>query len=250
LSKKKLKSQNKLKRLFKNLNLKKNDRIILHSNISGLYQYENKINGNICDLFIKFILDFIGKDGTLLVPTYNYMFTKGEAYFRNKTKSEVGMLGNYLLKKYYKFRTFDPIFSHIVFGKLQQDLLKCDYRESFGQKSVFSKIKDHKFKILCFCCSTNSMTFIHYIEKRLNVNYRFNKIFKGTIENKNTVIKYFVGKKKINYSLKEKKILSLLNNKEFKSNNFGKYQCYSVETDYLFRKLKKKINDNEKYLII
>ena len=207
---KKLKSTSKLISLFKRLNLKKNDNIIFHSNISGLYQYEKKININICKLFLKTILNYIGKEGTLLIPTYNYNFTKGKTYERNKTDCQVGLLGNILLKKFYKSRTYDPVFSHLVFGKLKKDLFNCDYKESFGDRSIFSKIIQKKFKIVCFCCSVNNITFIHYIEK---------------------------------------KILKLINNRQFRSTTFGKFNSYCVKSDFIFKKLKKIINKQNNYLI-
>ena len=246
---KKLKSTSKLISLFKRLNLKKNDNIIFHTNISGLYQYEKKININICKLFLKTILNYIGKEGTLLIPTYNYNFTKGKTYERNKTDCQVGLLGNILLKKFYKSRTYDPVFSHLVFGKLKKDLFNCDYKESFGDRSIFSKIIQKKFKIVCFCCSVNNITFIHYIEKKMNVEYRYNKYFFGNLEKKKIKYKYFVGKKKLDYSLKEKKILKLINNRQFRSTTFGKFNSYCVKSDFIFKKLKKIINKQNNYLI-
>ena len=61
------------------------------------------------------------------------------------------------------------------------------------------------------------MTFIHFIEKKMNVDYRFNKNFKSfvKINNKNIKVKYnyFLGKKNINYNLNEKKITQMLKTK-------------------------------------
>lgn len=249
MSKKKLKISNKLDFLFKKLDIKKGDNIIFHSNTAGIYQYKEKLNKKTCDLFLKFILNYIGPKGTLLIPTYNYRFTEREDYDRKKSKCQVGMFGNILLKKYFKSRTFAPIFNHLVFGKLKKDLFNCDYQEVFGDKSIFSKMYENNFKIICFCCPVNAMTFIHFIEKKMNVNYRFNKYFWGSIEKKKIKIKYYVGKKNINYSLKEKNILNIVNLKEFKEVSFGKFKSYSVNTHYLFKKLKEKIKKQNNYLI-
>ena len=248
--KKKLKSNIYLKSLFNSLNIKKNDNIVLHSNIAGLYQFEGKIQKKHYIFFLNFILNFIGKNGTLLVPTYNYDFTKGIPYNRKKTNSQVGAFGNALIKKYFKLRTFDPIFSHLVFGKLKKEIFSCKHDEAFGEKSVFAKLKKKNFKIICFCCSTNNITYLHYLEKKFNVKYRFNKIFKVIDKKKKLQIsKYYVGKKNYNYSLKEKNILNILNNKEFRQASFGRFKSYSVTVNYLFNKIKDRIHKKNNYLI-
>ena len=69
------------------------------------------------------------------------------------------------------------------------------------------------------------------------------------MKKKKTKIQYYVGKKKINYSLKEKNILKLINQRQFISKLFGRFISYSVDTEYLFGKLKSLIAKNEDYLI-
>ena len=247
--KKKLKSKEKLTNLFKQLNIKKNDNLIFHSNLAGLHQFERKLEKKTCNYFLKFILNYIGKNGTLLIPTYNYDFTKGKPYSRKNSTSQVGLFGNILLKKFYRFRTFDPIFSHLVFGKMKKEILSCKYDEVFGEKSVFNELQKKNFKIVSFCCSPQSITFLHYIEKKLNVHYRYNKVFEGVSEKKKMKIKYYVGKKNVDYSIKEKKILKLINKKQFREILFGRFKVYVVNANYLFNILKKIISSNKDYLI-
>ena len=240
-----------IKTLFKSLNIKRGDKLIIHTNISGLFQYMN--NSKSMSLFLNLILKKIGSTGTLVIPTYNYDFTKGKAYIKNKSPSHVGMFTNYLLKKYSKKRTNNPIFSHLIFGKLSKVLHLSDNFEMFGEKSIFANFLRFDFKIICFCCSPTFITLIHYFEKKLNVDYRFDKLFKGKIKihNKLTtkVIKYRVGKKKINYTLKESNLLKLLKKKKFLEKPFGRFLCYSVKASYLYNSIRKKIQKNSKFLI-
>jgi|TARA_B100001964_G_scaffold242634_1_gene318019 aminoglycoside 3-N-acetyltransferase len=249
LLKENFKSFEKLTLLFRQLNIKKGDNLMLHSNIAGIYQFEKKINNNYLDHFIKFILNHIGNEGTLLIPTYNYNFIQGEPYNRRKSECQVGLLGNFLLKKHYRSRTMAPVFNHLVFGKLKKKIFDCDVKEVFGSRSIFAIIKKKNFKIICFCCSPKEMTFIHYVERYLKVDYRSNKFFNGYLNKKKFCIKYFAGEKKIDYSLKEKKILKLKNNREFRECQYGRFKSYSVESNFLFRELKKKINKKKNYLI-
>ena len=52
-----------------------------------------------------------------------------------------------------------------------------------------------------------SNSILHYIEKKMNVKYRFNKIFNGKIKIKNKYkvikVKYYVGKRNVNYKFKD-----------------------------------------------
>jgi aminoglycoside 3-N-acetyltransferase len=251
LSKKKI-LKNKIEKLLKDLGISRNDNIIMHSNTAGIHQFFGKRNDKNLKFFFGVILNYIGETGTILIPTYNYDFTKGKPFHRRKTLSQVGELGNFLIKTYSKNRTSDPVFSHIVFGVEKNQILKCDTRESFGDKSVFNYILNKNFKIICFCCSPATMTFIHFIEKKFNVKYRYNKYFKSFININNKVnsfrYKYFVGKKSIDYILKEKKIYNLLN-KKLKTKNFGRFNCSQINTKLLFKLIKNKLMKNEYFLI-
>ena len=226
----------------------------MHSNLAGVLQFYNKSNKEASEKFILYLKKYLGKNGVLIIPTYNYEFTKDKIFNIEKSISEVGFFSNYLIKKNYKRRTLDPIFSHLIFGKIKNFNLKQINSEAFGNKSLFSYFKKNNFKIFCFCCSTNSITYIHYIETLLKVPYRYLKKFTGTFKNNNSKViltyKYNVGKKKYDYSLKEKKINKLINQKNFIKTYFGKFECYSVTCNYLYSSLKKKINSNKKFLII
>ena len=242
----------RLELLFNDLKIKKNDNILIHSNSAGLSQF-NYLKKNLYIKFLNFLLNKIGKKGTILIPTYNYDFTIKKVFDKKKTDSQVGSFGNFLLKRHFKNRSDEPIFNHLIFGKLKKKLMQSNTKEAFGQDSIFAKLEKFKFKILCFCCSPSNITFFHYIEKKFNVKYRYDKIFKGYILKNNNILnfslKYFVGKKKYNYNIKEHKVLKLLDNHEFIEKKFGKFLCYSVNCVYLIKVLKKKLKNNKNFLI-
>lgn len=242
----------KLNLLLKELNIKRNDNLIIHSNTAGIFQFNNRVEENLICLFLKSIKKKIGQKGTIIIPTYNYDFTKGKIYHSKKSLSKVGFLSNYLLKKNQNNRTNEPVFSHLIFGYLKKKLLKCNTSEAFGNKSIFSEMEKFKFKILCFCCSPNNITFLHYIEKKFNVKYRYNKYFSGFIQKKKKekfFYKYFVGNNKFDYSIKNKKIIKLIDNINFKEKKFGKFYCYYVNCSYLIKVLREKILHDKYYLI-
>ena len=82
MSERKLK--NKIEKLLRDLKILRNDNIIIHSNAAGIYQFQNKKNSKKLKLFIESIKNYIGRNGTILIPTYNYDFTKGKTFQLNK----------------------------------------------------------------------------------------------------------------------------------------------------------------------
>ena len=69
---------------FADGNIYKNDKLILHSNISNLYRnlLKEKFRFKVEDI-ADFIINYIGVKGTLIVPTFNFDFAK-EKYFQKK----------------------------------------------------------------------------------------------------------------------------------------------------------------------
>ena len=142
----------------------------------------------------------------------------------------------------------------MIFGKLNEYNIKRINAEAFGEDSIFSILKKKNFKIICFCCSTDRITFIHYVEYLLKVPYRYIKKFKGYVINLKTKkivnYKYNVGKKNFDYSFKEKNINKIIDKKIFIKKYFKKFKSYSVTCDYLYKKLSKSIKKENKFLII
>ena len=60
--------------------------------------------------------------------------------------------------------------------------------------------------------------------------------------------KYYVGKKRINYIVKNKKILKIFKKKPAKISRFGKFECYSIGSKALYNIVSRKIKNNEKIL--
>ena len=97
MSKKNIK--NKLNTLFKNLNIKKGDKLIVHSNIAGILQYYKTDKITIAKVFFSFLREYLGKNGIIIIPTYNYEFTKNKFFNTKNSNSEVGFFSDYFLNK-------------------------------------------------------------------------------------------------------------------------------------------------------
>jgi aminoglycoside 3-N-acetyltransferase len=245
--------KNKLDQLFKELKIRKNDNLIVHSNIAGFLQFNNLFKKRDLIFFFNYLRLKLGKKSTLVIPVYNYDYPKERYINIESANSHLGIFGNFILKKNISKRTPNPVFSHLVFGKLEKEFFTADHNNAFGKGTVFDLMYKYNFKILNFCCPPDTITFIHHIEQVLNVHYRFIKKFKGVIEFKkkkeNIIYNYCVGKKNINYKLKNDKILELLDKKKFIQKKFGRFYCYISFSKYLMQTIKKNIYQNRNFLI-
>ena len=239
--------------LLKNLKIQKGDNVLIHSNSAGILQYgKNKKN---LGIFFEVLIKKIGNSGTIIFPTYSYSSLKKKLIILSKCKSEVGLLSNFMLKNKKFSRTKNPVFSHIIYGYLKKELLKSNNSTAFkNENNFFQKLIDYKFKIVGFCCPLNTMTLLHYIEAQSTVPYRYDKKFKLKIkDNKNKITmtyNYFVGKKKINYAIKESKIKKLMiSEKKIKFSNLGKFECWSTYSNQVYDSVLKKLAKSKYYLI-
>lgn len=163
------------------LKIEKGDVILLTSDITDLF-LQCQENGEILD--VNILLDnfqeAIGEEGTLLIPTYNWGFCQGKAFDYKKTPSKTGAIGNAALRRKDFTRTKHPIYSFAVWGKDAVKLAEMDNIESFGPDSPFAYLEQVDAKNVFIGASLrNSFTYIHYIEQKLKVPYRFSKVFRS-----------------------------------------------------------------------
>lgn len=167
--------------IAKSLHIKKGDVIFLSSDIS-LLSYEalensSRFNG---DEFLNIIIEKIGEEGTLLLPTYNWSFCQGKPYDYNKTIGKTGYLGNIALKRNDFKRTKNPIYSFAVYGRDKDYLCNLDPVISFGRGSVFEYLHEKNAQNIIINVHFNDhYTICHYVEQVYGCSYRYNKYFKS-----------------------------------------------------------------------
>jgi aminoglycoside 3-N-acetyltransferase len=134
------------------------------------------------DLLIEAIETAIGQDGTLVMPTFTYGFTKGEPFDICNTPSAVGMATERFRTRLGVRRTSDPIFSFASRGPRTQELCALPVKECFGAESVFAALHRLNAHIVDLGCSmSRGGTFVHYVETAHGVDYRYKKVFSGIV---------------------------------------------------------------------
>ena len=169
--------------------LSKGDTFLLHANIRRLLlEFKNKkIEINI-DLIIDSFVNVVGDNGTILIPFFNFDFTKTNYFSIENTVSKMGILSERFRTKYSKYRTCHPVYSFGVYGKKKNYFSNIDNYSAYGESSPFGILKNLNGKIAILDLEDqNSMTFYHHIEEINNAHWRYFKKFKGVCENKNGI---------------------------------------------------------------
>jgi len=170
-------SEEDVSKLLDNLGVKKNDTVMIHSALYTLGYIQNGIDG-----FYKALRKKIGKDGTIIVPTFTYSFRRNQIFDVRKTKvpNEIGVFSEFLRNRKGIVRSIDPLFSMAAEGPKAEYLMRRESIHSFGENSIYKKIFKENTLILGFGInySTGFAAFMH-LEKLADVDYRYNLELKG-----------------------------------------------------------------------
>lgn len=157
------------------------DVVFSHSNIGYFGRPEGGLSSdNAFATVLGAIQDCIGPDGTLVVPTFTYSFSRGRPYDPDHTPSDCGLFTERLRLLPSAMRSDDPNVSVAALGPAASDLV-CDLAENaYGPDGFFDRFYRSGGVIANLNFDAGS-TFLHYVERCLEVPYRFDKTFRGVV---------------------------------------------------------------------
>jgi aminoglycoside 3-N-acetyltransferase len=166
------------------LKIPKYSTIIIHS---SLFKF-GIIQGGVSSIYnmLKRVFD---ETYTLLMPTYTFSYSESREWSCLYSKSETGVLSEYMRKAAPSNRSINPFHSVCLDGPNKEFLLNAYSDSSFGKNSVYEKL----YKLGAYNLSLGSefiggATFCHYAEEELQVPYRFYKYFPGNVADQNNNI--------------------------------------------------------------
>ena len=166
---------------FQVLGLQSGDTLLVHSS----YKSFGGVEGG-PQTVIDALLSVLGDEGTLIMPTFNFDFCKGQPWDVRTTPSHMGAITNMVRENPEARRVFHPIYSFAVLGKHADFLTRERYKSSYGANSLFAKLRQLDGKIMVIGLIYNdSMTFFHHIEEMEGVDYRYMKEFTGLVTDEN-----------------------------------------------------------------
>lgn len=158
--------------------------MFVHSGLRGAL----RVSGDSAAEKMSTVLEALGgavDDGTLILPTFTYSFCREEPFDVVESPSTVGVLTERFRRLPGVRRTTDPLFSTAVRGPLPAEwedrLYSIRDTDAFGEQSVFAYLRSVNAKLLFFGVGFGYATFVHHVEQRLGVPYRYAKDFHGVV---------------------------------------------------------------------
>jgi aminoglycoside 3-N-acetyltransferase len=155
------------------------DTLLLHSNTTRTLVRLNRL-GFQADIkvILDSFLDAIGPEGTLLLPLFNFGFCSGVPFDIRTTPSEMGVLTEAARIRAEAVRTGHPVYSFAVLGRRKDIFRGVDNFSGYGADSPFGILHKEGGRIATLDLpEQRALTFYHYIEESLSVDYRFHKRF-------------------------------------------------------------------------
>ena len=164
-----------------NVGLRPDDILFLSLRSYTLGKLHGAVNTDqFCRIFLNSILDVIGKNGTLVVPTYTQHIARfGMEYSHEDTAAITGIFPEFIRKHADSVRSFHPVFSLAAIGGRSRELMESVGASGFGAESPYDRL----FKTEGFCACLgfefsegHLLHGAHYIESTYGVPYFYNKL--------------------------------------------------------------------------
>lgn len=154
--------------------------LYIHSGLSFGTPNPELHKNEILQIILETILEL--KVPTICVPTFTFSFCNKMDFDLYHSKSKMGALNEYIRKLPSSIRSIDPLMSIALLGE-DKDLAEGIGHESIGKDSTFYKLhfRDSVRFLFLGARLGDCFTYMHFMEKLLNVNYRYDREFKGQI---------------------------------------------------------------------
>ena len=238
-----------IQNILKQLGVASGDILMLHSSTYSLGQIEGGMGG-----LLNAIIDYLGEDGGLIVPTFSYSFRRNQVFDVMNTiaSKDMGSFSEFVRNSDASFRSSDPLFSIAAIGERIRPLLQRTSKNCFGEGSIYNELfnQDIKFMGMGISYSTGMSGFMN-IERLAEVPYRFEKTFYGQIimSDKSTVddhaIHYIRDEENFDFSKMNREEMGLKLEKKGIAKNlsygYGKHFCLEGKNwrDFVFEELLK-----------
>jgi aminoglycoside 3-N-acetyltransferase len=166
------------------LGIDSHDTVFVHSDVRRCLRVVGDTREQKLDTILQAVADSV-PNGTVIMPTFTYSFCRRELFDVQRSPSGVGVLSERFRMLPGVRRTADPIFSTAVLGALppawERDLFAVGDTDCFGARSVFAYLLEADAKLVFFGVAPTACTFIHHVEQRERVPYRYFKTFRGVV---------------------------------------------------------------------
>ena len=156
-----------LRSAIANCGVSSGDTIFVHSNLGMFGRMDGGVTPELlCMDAVRVAREVIGLYGTVCVPCFSH--------------TPCGMFSENVKSHPHAAISDDPMFTVATLGRQAKRLVANTGVESFGEDSFWDRFLVERGKIVNFNFDAGS-TFIHFVERRLNVPYRSDRLIGGSI---------------------------------------------------------------------
>lgn len=149
---------------LRELGLAAGDVVVVHSSLSSFGEVEGG-----ADAVVDALLEVLGDDGTLIVPTFNYA---PEVFDPQQTRSQVGAITEAVRIRSDAIRSLHPTHSVAAIGPLAEAITEGHWKtHSFARGSALFKALQAHARILQLGVTHTSNSTIHVAEEIAQVPY-------------------------------------------------------------------------------
>lgn len=161
--------------------IERGDLLVFQSRLHGLGQPEGVSDKEgLCRFFLDVLLEVIGPEGTLVVPTFTTQVARYNLPFVvEETVPNYGLFQEYVFRHPEFLRSLHPIWSFAATGPLKERICRSGCTSSFGLGSPLDTVVRLGGKnIFCGLEIKDAASIIHYVEAHYGVPYIYNKLLK------------------------------------------------------------------------
>lgn len=154
--------------------------VLVHTALYAPGRIANTPLVEISSRFYATLRRLIGRQGTIVVPTFHLAFRRGEPFDRQFTPATgMGSFAEYVRLLPDSRRSPHAIHSVTAEGPVAEAITARDTPSAFGKGSPFDALIDFDAQLLTFGCTVESTCLIRWAEERVGVPYRRWMICRG-----------------------------------------------------------------------
>lgn len=167
-----------LRRALNDVGVVPGEVLCVHSSLLTLGPLEGVPPREMAGAVARVLIDYLGPDGTLVVPTFNFDFAKGKPYDRQRTPSRgMGALSEYVRVMPGSIRSPHPLQSVAAVGARAREICDRDTPSPFEPGSAWATIVDLNARVVLLGTVMQYATVFHVPEQAVGVPYRYWKNF-------------------------------------------------------------------------
>ena len=152
------------------IGVKQGDAVMAHSSLFRWGRLKDVDFNDLARVLTQTLLDYLGPEGTLVVPIYQY---DGIDYIKDYRARQMGALSCYVSGLPRACRTYHTVFSIAAVGRLAESLAEHDSLAAFDEEGPFEFLIREGAQALLMGTEVTAVSVMHVAEYRCRVPYRF-----------------------------------------------------------------------------